>query len=201
VGAATTRCYATTMGLGSALVLATGLAMDAAAVAATRGMVGSDARARDVAWLAGSFGVFQALMPLLGHSLGARLGDAWRAWDHWVAFLLLGGLGLKMLREAWVGGDEVAAARAGFAPRTVLPLALATSIDAFAAGLLLPLLDFPIAASALVIGVVTAALSVFGFAAGRRFGALVGRRFEALGGLVLLALGAKILVEHLRSGV
>lgn len=180
--------------------LALGLAMDATAVAAARGLAAPAIRPRDVALVAGAFGGAQALMPLVGYGLGHELGPLVAAWDHWIAFVLLGGLGAKMIHEALTHDEDDAPAGDVFALGVVLTLAVATSIDALAVGLTLPMLGAPLVGSVLTIGAVTAVCSALGLFAGRRFGARLGRRLDVLGGLVLIALGAKILVEHLSTG-
>jgi putative Mn2+ efflux pump MntP len=186
------------MHFASILLLAFGLAMDAAAVSAARGLATPQVRARHALLVAVFFGGFQALMPVLGWILGRRLGPAVAAWDHWIAFVLLVGIGAKMLWEARASAAAVAAEpRDLFASREMFVLAIATSIDAFAVGVMLPMLDAPLLLSLVTIGVVTALLSVFGLYAGRHFGAMLGRRLDAVGGLVLVGLGIKILVEHL----
>lgn len=184
----------------SLLAVATGLAMDATAAAAARGLAAPTLRLRDVLLVAGLFGGFQAGMPLLGWLLGTRLGPAVMAWDHWIAFVLLGGIGLKMLHESRTRDDDAPPeAKDLFGLRVLLVLAVATSIDAFAVGVTLPMLGAPFALSLTTIGVTTAALSAGGLFAGRRFGALLGRRLEAVGGLILLVQGTKILIEHLTA--
>jgi putative Mn2+ efflux pump MntP len=193
------------------LWIAFGLAMDATAVAAARGLAVANVRARDAVRIALWFGGFQALMPAIGWAVGARVGDRFAAWDHWIAFVVLGGLGGKRLWEAWRGGaEETADAASGasgadgasadpFRALVLVPLAIATSLDALAAGFTLPMLDAPFALSLATIGVVTALLSVAGVYTGRRLGATLGKRLDALGGLALVAMGTKILVEHLRA--
>jgi manganese efflux pump family protein len=182
------------------VVLAGGLAMDAAAVATVRGATTKQLRALHFLWVALYLGGSQALMPLCGFWLGSQLGDRFAAWDHWIAFALLGGIGAKMLYEVAKGGaDDDAPAGDAFRPRVMLPLAIATSIDAFAVGATLPMLGAPLALSVVTIGVVTAALSMIGLGAGHRFGRALGKRFEAVGGVVLILLGVKILVEHLAA--
>lgn len=194
------------MSVVSILVLAVGLAMDAAAVSAARGLAAPELRARHVLSVAVYFGGFQAGMPLLGYFLGSRLGPFVAAFDHWIAFGILGALGLKMIREAYRSGGEVEPKapserpRDPFGSRVMVPLAIATSIDALAAGLTLPLLGAPLGVSLLVIGVTTAALSVFGLFAGRRFGSALGTRLDVFGGVVLVALGSKTLIAHLVNG-
>lgn len=187
------------MKLGAVLVLAVGLAMDATAVAAMRGLAAPTLRAAPALSLGLCFGVFQGLMPLLGWRLGAWLGPVIEAWDHWIAFVLLGGIGAKMIHESRQPADADEPPAPTLGARGLLVLGLATSIDAFAVGVTLPLLPAPPPVSALVIGVVTTVLSVTGYAVGRRFGAMFGRRLDAFGGLVLIGMGVKILVEHLRA--
>lgn len=187
------------MGFGSILVLSVGLAMDAMAVSAARGLVVPRVLPRHALLVALFFGGFQALMPLLGWALGALLGDLVASFEHWIAFALLVVLGLKMLWEARGAGDddETKEASDPFALTTLFGLAVATSIDAFAIGVTLPMLAAPMAVSLATIGLVTAALSVVGLHLGRRVGAVLGKRLDAIGGLVLIGLGVKILIEGL----
>lgn len=185
----------------SILVLAGGLSMDAAAVSATRGLAVPRVTLRHALMVATFFGGAQALMPLGGWAVGRSVGPLVSRWDHWIAFALMGGIGAKMLWESRSAGEvEGRAAGDPFGLRVMFLLAIATSIDALAAGVTLPMLDAPIVLSLVTIGVTTAALSVLGLFAGRRFGALLGRRLDAVGGLALIGLGSKILVEHLRAG-
>ena len=124
------------MHYGAILLLAVGLAMDATAVAAARGFATPRVEARHMLLVAGFFGGFQALMPLLGWLLGSQVGPWVRAWDHWIVFVLLGALGVRMLREARAGQSEAAVrgTQDAFRLRVMLALAIATSIDALAAG-------------------------------------------------------------------
>lgn len=187
------------MSFGSILLIALGLAMDAMAVSAARGLATPRILPRHVVLVATFFGGFQALMPLLGWGVGSRVGPMVRAWDHWIAFVLLAGIGGKMLWEARAGADQARAERDLYALGVLVVLAIATSIDAFAVGITLPMLNAPLLASIATIGVTTAILCVVGLYAGQRFGAALGRRLEAGGGLVLIGLGCKILVEHLSA--
>ncbi len=187
------------MGLASVAVLAVGLAMDATAVSAARGFAVPALRPAHFAKVALYFGGAQALMPLIGYLVGERFGRYVEAWDHWIAFALLAGLGLKMLHEARSAGTEEIDVEHAFGGKVMLLLAIATSIDALAAGLTLPLLGAPIVASLTTIGLTTAVLSAVGLYLGRRFGAALGRRLDAFGGVVLILLGLKVLVEHLSA--
>jgi putative Mn2+ efflux pump MntP len=194
------------MDVGSLVVLAVGLAMDAAAVAAARGLLLARIQLRHVLLIALFFGGFQALMPMLGYALGASVGKWIQAWDHWIVFLLLGGLGTRMLRGAFAqsapgADDSDAAAIRGtadpFALPVLLTLSIATSIDALAAGITLPLMGASLLSSSAAIGVITAGLSVLGLFVGRHFGAALGRKLDVVGGLALIGLGIKTLIEHL----
>jgi manganese efflux pump family protein len=180
------------------LLLAVGLSMDATAVAAARGLAAERIRTRDVLLIAALFGGFQALMPLAGWLIGTRLGPYIAEWDHWIAFALLAAIGGKMLWEARGGGAKIDG-QDTFAVPTLVILAIATSIDAFAAGITLPTVGAPLSLSLVTIGTTTAVLSAAGLFAGRRLGATIGRKLDVAGGLILIALGVKILVEHLAA--
>jgi putative Mn2+ efflux pump MntP len=178
-------------------LLSVGLAMDAAAVSVARGCAaGRSSHAGEVARVALLFGGAQALMPLLGWALGSQMSESMAAVDHWVAFGVLAFIGGKMLKDAGSKAPDEPEAP-GFGWRILIGLAIATSIDAFAVGLTLPLLNAPLALSVVTIGVVTAMLSALGVMLGRRFGTLLGHKLDAFGGVVLILLGVKILVEHL----
>ncbi|MCI0572605.1 MAG: manganese efflux pump MntP family protein [Myxococcaceae bacterium] len=189
----------------SLFVLAVGLAMDATAVAAASAFAAPRVRVRDALLLATAFGGAQALMPALGWWVGARFAAYVQAWDHWLIFVLLAGIGGKMIHEALSHrkqsaeehARELAKRRDAFHPATLAVMALATSIDALAAGVTLPLLGFPVGAAVACIGLVTFALCLGGVAAGRRFGEHLGEKLDVLGGVVLIGLGVKTLVQHL----
>lgn len=174
----------------AALVLAFGLAMDATAVAAARGML---RRPGEAAALPLLFGVFQAGMAALGWALGAWGGKYVAAFDHWIAFGLLLLIGGKMILEAVRGKEDEADVRPAGAKLWIL-LALATSIDAAAAGLTLPLLPVASWIALALIGVVTWVCSMLGYVVGSKIG---GSKLEVAGGLILIGLAVKILVEHL----
>lgn len=179
-----------------AIVLSIGLAMDATAVATARSVSGVTRRALIV--LAISFGVFQAGMAAAGWLLGAASADWVARWDHWIAFGLLLLIGGKMLYEA-VTGDDEDTGPAVLELRTILVLSIATSIDAFAAGVTLPTLAAPPALALVLIGVVTLVLSALGGLVGVRLARHLGSKLEIVGGLALIGIGVKTLVEHLSS--
>jgi manganese efflux pump family protein len=185
------------MSFGAILLLALGVSMDAAAVSAALGQATPRILPRHVFLVAAFFGSFQVLMPLIGWLVGSRIGPLVEAWDHWLAFCLLGGIGAKMLWEA--GGEKSEGVQKDpFALQVMIWLALATSIDALAIGVTLPIFDAPLFLSLVSIGFVTAVMSAAGLFAGRHFGSMLGRRLDIVGGLVLIGLGLKILIEHLR---
>jgi manganese efflux pump family protein len=181
------------------ILLALGLAADATAAAVMLGLGLSRVQFRHVLSVMLWFGLSQGGMALLGSLLGQAFGSYLAAWDHWLAFGLLAGLGTKMVWEALAHdpGEQAEPARVSFALATMFLLALATSIDALAVGVTLPLLDAHVTQACAVIGGVTALMSALGLWAGRRFGAQLGKRVDLLGGLLLIAIGLKILLEHL----
>lgn len=181
------------------LLLSFGVAMDATAVSAARGVSVRELRVRHAVAVAAWFGGFQALMPLLGYVIGARASAAIAAWDHWVAFVLLSLIGGKMVWESRASHQEREAKeslRDPFGPRTMMLLAVATSIDALVVGVTLPMLGAPLASTVTTIGVVTGALSAVGLYLGRRVGAAFGSRLEVLGGLILIGLGIRAVLLH-----
>jgi putative Mn2+ efflux pump MntP len=179
------------------IALSIGLAMDATAMSAVRGLQG---RSRELWLLPLLFGVFQAGMSAIGWAAGAWGGHYIEAWDHWIAFGLLAGIGLKMLIDAWRSRSEKDDAAeeidAGGGLVILLGLALATSIDAAAAGLTLPLLPVAPWISLGLIGFVTFAFSVIGFVLGKTAGKWLGSAVTAVGGVILIAIGVRILVQH-----
>jgi len=191
-------------------LLAVGLAMDATAVAAARGLAAKRVRIGDSLLVGALFGGFQAGMPALGWLLGDVLSSRIMGWGHWVTFVVLGGIGAKMIyeatRPAGRGEGDSSSSRAGdtngaspFGLKVLALLAVATSIDALAAGITLAVSGVPIVTACVVIGVITAVLSLGGVHAGHRFGARFGKRLEILGGVVLVGLAVKALVDHFRG--
>ena len=168
------------------------LAMDATAVAAARGLAAPHVRWSDAARVGLLFGGFQALMPAIGWVGGAAIGAWAAAWSGWIAAVLLAGLGAMMLKEALGGDDDDAAPEHGhFAWRALLPLAVATSIDALAAGVSLPLLGADMLVSLLSIGTLTAGLSGAAVLVGERLGEAAGGRLGVVGGVVLIGMAAR----------
>lgn len=185
------------MGFVELLLIAVGLAMDAFAVSVGKGMTLSRVTPR-YALIAGAwFGGFQALMPVIGYFLGRSFASYVIEVDHWLAFGLLTLIGLNMIREAIWGDNEMQ--NANFGVRTMLLMAIATSIDALAVGVSMAFIGVNIWMSAAVIGLVTLILSALGVYLGRIFGSRLGSKAGIVGGIILIAIGVKILVEHLSA--
>ena len=179
----------------SLLLLAIGLSMDAFAVAVCKGLATRELKWKHMVLVGLWFGGFQALMPTLGYFLGSVFEQYITAIDHWVAFILLGLIGFNMLRESFSKEEEEVDASFSFKP--MLVMAVATSIDALAAGIPLPALNVNILMAAGFIGVCTFTLSAIGVKVGNIFGARSKSAAELTGGVILVLLGTKILLEHL----
>ncbi|MEH6756900.1 MAG: manganese efflux pump MntP family protein [Parasphingorhabdus sp.] len=175
------------------LLLAIGLAMDAFAVAVAQGAAGHKSTFN--AFRTGAaFGGAQLLMPFFGWVLGNSFATQIASFGHWIALILLCGLGLKMFWEARGGAEDGPAINlSGWALTTA---AVATSIDALAAGITFPTLNLPVLWTCIIIGAVTAILSVAGVFIGGIASSRVGKFAEIAGGFILIALGIKIFVEH-----
>lgn len=185
------------MNLLTLLGIAVGLAMDAFAVAIGIGLNAQEVGLRKTLRLAWHFGLFQALMPIVGWLAGLSVERWISGIDHWVAFGLLAAIGGHMIYEALHGDEEAKASRDPTRGASLVVLSVATSIDALAVGLSLALLGVEIWWPAVVIGVVAFAFTALGLHLGRRFGSLLGRRMEIVGGLILIGIGVKILADHL----
>lgn len=189
------------MGLWEILLVALALAMDCFTVSTAGGMIVRRLRWGSLLRMALLFGLFQALMPLLGWLGIHYFQGSLERWDHWIAFGLLLGLGLKMIRDAFAPEDAE-----HFDPerlRTQLLLAVATSIDALAVGITMSCSGYDRLSTLWgplgVIGAVSFLMSLAGSLVGERFGDVVSRRFkpELIGGIILIGIGVKILIEHL----
>lgn len=182
------------MSLADLFVIAVGLAMDAFAVSVCKGLSVQHMRPRHALICGVWFGAFQALMPLLGYWLGSGFAGFIGSFGHWVAFALLAIIGVNMLRESFGDEEEVTP---DFSPKAMLPLAVATSIDALAVGVSFAAVGTNILAAVILIGLVTLVLA----AAGVKIGNLFGTRYKALaeraGGVVLILMGLKILLQGL----
>ncbi len=182
------------MSLLELFILAVGLSMDAMAVAICKGLSAPKLRFRHAVITGLYFGGFQAAMPVLGYFLARGFRAYIEQVDHWIAFVLLGLIGANMIKESF-GGAE--ACDCSFSPKAMLPMAVATSIDALAVGVTFAFLEVTIAPAVTLIGVITFALSAVGVYVGHLFGARFKSKAELVGGIVLILMGCKILFEHL----
>ena len=179
------------------VLVALGVSADAFAVAVGKGLQMRRLRLGQAATIAASFGLFQAVMPLLGYLLGSQLERVITSFDHWVAFALLAGVGGRMLNEARKPDDAGTAADSRLDWRELLVLSVATSIDALAVGIGFAFLPVSIGPAVLLIGITTATLAFGGVLLGHRAGSRWRRPAAVAGGLILIGIGIKILVDHL----
>ena len=183
------------MSLIELFILAVGLSMDAMAVAICKGLSVQKLKLRHAVITGLYFGGFQAAMPLIGYFLGRQFQTYIERFDHWIAFFLLGLIGANMIKESFGKTEEV---DCSFCPKAMLPMAVATSIDALAVGVTFALLpNVSIGAAVSFIGVITFTLSALGVYIGHLFGARFKSKAELAGGVVLVLMGCKILLEHL----
>ncbi len=188
--------------IASALLLGVGLAADAFAVSMTNGICAKRFRFHHALADGLTFGLFQAAMPLLGFFLGLNFMKYIQPLDHWIAFLLLGGIGVNMIVGAFKKEEEACVARP-FALKNLLVQGVATSIDALAVGIgfSTELSGFGDAfVTVAIIGISTFAISTLGVYLGKLFGGLLKDKAQIVGGLILLGIGLKILIEHLFFG-
>ena len=183
------------MHIAEILILAVGVSMDAFAVSICKGLSVCKVRPRHASLAAVWFGGFQALMPLIGYFAGVAFADIVSSVDHWIAFVLLGIIGGKMVKESFEK-DECCCTDPDFSFRTMLAMAVATSIDALAVGVSLAFLKANIWSAVLIIGLTTGAFSAAGIYIGNIFGNRYKSKAEFAGGLILILIGAKILCEH-----
>ena len=193
------------MGLSELIVLAVGVSMDAFAVSICKGLAMKKATMKAGLTCGLWFGGFQAIMPLIGFFLGTLFANAIEAVDHWVAFILLGIIGINMLKEAFENGEcECCSdANADLSPKTMFVMAVATSIDALAVGISLAMAGLPVRgmdgifAAVILIGLCTCAFCTAGVKIGNVFGGRFEKKAQIAGGVILILLGLRILLEHL----
>lgn len=182
------------------VLMAVALAMDAFAVAICKGLATNKVQIKHMIVVGAWFGIFQALMPFIGCTIGAAFLSYIEAVDHWIAFILLGCIGGNMIKESLSKEEECDCTDASLSFKVMLTMAVATSIDALAAGVGMSVdLDGmgQILIAVLSIGVITFLLSALGVKIGNVFGSKYKFLAELSGGVVLVAMGIKILVEHL----
>lgn len=183
------------MGILEIIIIAIGLAMDAFAVSICKGLSMKKMSWKKGLIIGGYFGFFQALMPLIGYLLGIGFQDKVTGVDHWIAFILLGIIGINMIKEALSKEEEGRNDSVNF--KEMIVLAIATSIDALAVGITMAFLEVNIAIAITIIGIITFAISVIGVKIGNIFGNKYEKKAEFAGGIILILMGIKILLEHL----
>lgn len=178
------------------LILAIGLSFDTFAVSVSSGVVLPEIRFKQAVKIASILALFQGLMPIIGWAIGSGFKKYIENLDHWVAFLLLLALGLKMIYESFVTVNESETSNP-LILKNRITMAFATSIDALIIGFGFAIIQFGIIESSAIIGFVTFIVSMLGLLFGKSVGIRFGKRMEILGGIILILIGAKILFEHL----
>lgn len=183
------------MGAIEILLISIGLAMDAFAVSVCKGLAMKKMSWKKAIIIGLYFGIFQAVMPVIGYFLGTTFERFITNVDHWVAFILLVGIGINMVKEAF--NKESENRNDNVDMKTMLVLSIATSIDALAIGITFACLKIHIVMPVITIGLITFIISVIGVKIGNQFGDKYGKKAEIMGGVILILLGIKILLEHL----
>lgn len=183
------------MGAIEILLISIGLAMDAFAVSVCKGLAMKKMSWKKAIIIGLYFGIFQAVMPVIGYFLGTTFERFITNVDHWVAFILLVGIGINMVKEAF--DKESENRNDNVEMKTMLVLSIATSIDALAIGITFACLKIHIVMPVITIGLITFIISVIGVKIGNQFGDKYGKKAEIMGGVILILLGIKILLEHL----
>lgn len=181
-------------------LMGVGLSMDAFAVSVCKGLAMRKVNKKQAFVIGLFFGGFQALMPLIGWALGIQFEQYITSIDHWIAFILLGFIGGKMVVEAVKPEDESVEVKQMDPPlniKEMFVLAIATSIDALAVGITFAFLNYPIVEAITIIGITTFVISIIGVYIGNFFGSKYKQKAELAGGIILVLLGVKILLEHL----
>lgn len=182
------------MDLMQIIFIGIGLAMDAFAVSVTSGVAINNMKIRHAVKIALFFGFFQALMPYIGWKTGTFASSYIKEYDHWIAFILLAGIGIKMIYESFSFEDD--SPKDPLNIYVLFSLAIATSIDALAVGITFSFLSISILEPVLLIGIITFILSFIGTIIGDKLGHLFEKKLEIIGGLILIGIGFKILIEH-----
>ena len=183
------------MGIFEILIISIGLAMDAFAVSICKGLSMKKINWKNVIIIALYFGLFQAIMPVIGYFLGTTFSEFVKNIDHWVAFILLTIIGIDMIKAST--DDEIEKRNDKLDFKTMLLLALATSIDALAIGVTFAFFEVNMSLAIPIIGSMAFILSLIGVVIGNKFGDKFQNKAELIGGIILIIIGLKILLEHL----
>ena len=181
------------MGILELIILSIGLAMDAFAVSICKGLSVKKVKPKHYLIVGGYFGGFQALMPLVGYLLGISFQQFIVSIDHWIAFILLGIIGINMIKGSFENDENV---NASFSFKDMLPLAVATSIDALAVGISFAFLNVSIIPAASIICIITFLVCVVGVFVGNKVGDIFNGYAELVGGIILILIGFNIFNEH-----
>lgn len=187
------------MSLITLLFLAIGLAMDAFAVSITNGLCYPKLKTKHALLDGLTFGIFQAVMPLLGFFIGRTFSSAINFLDHWIALILLAFIGGNMIREAVneMRHPEESCSKAAFNFKRLMLQGVATSIDALAVGVSFAVMNVDILSACILIGIITFLFSFIGIFIGKKFGGLLKEKAEIIGGCILIIIGLKIFIEHM----
>jgi Predicted membrane protein len=177
--------------------IAVGLSMDAFAVSICQGVSMRKANFKKLLIIGLYFGIFQAGMPVIGYLIGSQFAASINAFDHWIAFVLLSFIGIKMIMESFKKEASTNTEEVSLKMLTMLPLAIATSIDALAVGISFAIIQVEIVPAISFIGITTLLLSMVGVKIGNLFGSKSKAKAELAGGIILILMGFKILLEHL----
>ena len=183
------------MGILEIILIGISLAMDAFAVSICKGLSMKKMEWRKAIIIGLYFGIFQGIMPLLGYVLGVGFENRIESIDHWIAFILLSFIGINMIKESFKKNDKDADDKIDF--KTMIILAIATSIDALAVGVTFAFLEVNILFSICIITIITFFISMIGVKIGNVFGDKYEAKAEKIGGIILIFIGIKILIEHL----
>ena len=184
------------MGFIEIMLVGVGLAMDATAVSICKGLSMKKLVWKNAVIIALYFGIFQAVMPLLGYLFGSAFSGLVEAVDHWIAFILLSIIGGKMIKESFEDEGESETKNDSIDVKTMIVMAIATSIDALAVGITFAFFKINIIKAILIIGIITFTLSLFGVIIGNKFGDKFHGKAEIVGGVILILIGIKIFLEH-----
>lgn len=185
------------MGISELILLAVGLSMDAAAVSISNALCIKKISIKHVLQMALMFALFQGIMPLIGYFAANAFADVINQFDHWIAFILLGTIGGKMLHESITEENKLECDLFSMTFKLLFIQAIATSIDALAVGVSLAALSVNIYYSISIISIVTFIICTIAILVAKRFGNLLGKRAGVVGGIILIAIGLKIFVEHM----
>jgi len=175
-------------------LIALALSMDAFAVAVCLGLRHRSS-ARNMLIVGLYFGAFQAMMPLIGYYAATFFAESIESYDHWIAFALLSFLGVRMIVGSFRENEDTDGGTLN--RRVMIPLAVATSIDALAVGISFAVISTDIVPAVVMIGIVTFVLAMLGVKIGNVFGSKISSKAELFGGVILVLIGIKILLEHL----